>query len=115
MFNDPQARSGTIRKIQQPITDKRAPVIDSNNQRAAIFQIGNVDITRQWQALVGGRYSILIIHFAIGSQTAMKAGAIPRGQPFRGVLFDIFPDRVILAINLITIVAFETWRLIDGR
>ena len=63
-----------------------SPVIDADDQRFAVREIGHARITRHRKRRMGGGQRSHVEHFAIGGQPAMEIVAVPRGQTVLAVL-----------------------------
>ena len=85
-FDPYRGRAGTLeaeqlratsRHVDDPATCKRAAVVDTDLQRAAIVQIRDPDDARQGQGSVRGADLVHVEDFAIGGLFAVKLRPIP--------------------------------------
>src|SRR5580692_8002345 len=66
--------------------DIGSAVVDPDDNRAAVGQIGHPNIARHWQRRVGGRDAFDIKDFPVRGIAAVEIVAVPRGQSFRTVV-----------------------------
>ena len=83
---------GPAGHVHHPVAVIRPAVVDADDQRFAVAEIGDARITRHRQRRMGGGQRGHVEHFAIGGQPAVEIVAIPGGQAFLAIIDIFFGD-----------------------
>ena len=77
VLDDAEAAGRGLRQIDHPALDVGAAVVDLDHDRAAVLEIGHLDLAAQRQLAVGCGEIVLVEALAAGGPLAVEAGAIP--------------------------------------
>ena len=76
----PQALCRLVGEVNNSVPVERAPVIDADDHRAAVFQIGDAGVARKLHGLMGCGDRIHVEDFAIRCLLAVELLAVPGGD-----------------------------------
>ena len=66
-----------VGQVDDPVADERAAIVDTDSDISAVVKVAYIDNGIERQGLVGGRYSVHVVCFAVGGLAAMKRVPIP--------------------------------------
>jgi len=103
-----------VGKVDHPVIDVGPAIVDADENRAIVGEVGDVGIARQRQGRMGGSQGGSVEDFAVGRRPPVKIVAIPGGDT-RPVVVGLFARHVPAARNLVGAAEFErATALADG-
>ncbi len=88
---------GRVGEVDDAVGIERPAIVDAQDHRAIVVQVGHFDVAGQRQGLVRGTHAVQVIDLAIGGVLTMKLGAIPGGSARSDVTLGIAHRKVGLA------------------
>ncbi len=74
-----------MRQVDHAIAMERTAVVDADDERMAVGQVGDSGVARHRHGPMSGRERIHVIDFAVGSEPAMELASVPRGDARLGM------------------------------
>jgi len=80
LADESQFLCGSAGDINYPARDKRPAIIDTQNDRLPVGQIGHAHFRSERESFVCGRQGVAVVGFAVGRQVAVQAVVIVRSE-----------------------------------